>query len=62
MTTSLAASPAAAASPYAAVFIDFENVYYFLKNHYIDPQDPHDYALDLVRALRDTLKREQGLD
>jgi hypothetical protein len=60
MTTSLAVP--AAASPYAAVFIDFENVYYFLKNHYLDPQDPHDYALDLVRALRDTLKREQGLD
>ncbi|RZK25905.1 MAG: NYN domain-containing protein, partial [Hymenobacter sp.] len=62
MTTSFAAPPAAAASPYAAVFIDFENVYYFLKNHYLDPQDPHDYALDLVRALRDTLKRELGLD
>ena len=62
MPTSAAAPPAAAASPYAAVFIDFENVYYFLKNHYLDPQDPHDYALDLVRALRDTLKREQGLD
>ncbi|MFD1872095.1 NYN domain-containing protein [Hymenobacter bucti] len=61
MVTSLA-TPPAATSPYAAVFIDFENVYYFLKNHYLDPQDPHDYALDLVRALRDTLKREQGLD
>jgi len=61
MTTSLSVPPAAT-SPYAAVFIDFENVYYFLKNHYLDPQDPHDYALDLVRALRDTLKREQGLD
>jgi hypothetical protein len=61
MSAFLATSPAAA-SPYAAVFIDFENVYYFLKNHYLDPQDPHDYALDLVRALRDTLKREQGLD
>ncbi|MBJ6142030.1 NYN domain-containing protein [Hymenobacter sp. BT559] len=61
MTTPLAVSPAAT-SPYAAVFIDFENVYYFLKNHYLDPQDTHDYALDLVRALRDTLKREQGLD
>jgi hypothetical protein len=60
--TSLSASPAGAASPYAAVFIDFENVYYFLKNHYLDPQDPHDYALDLVRALRDALKRELGLD
>ncbi|RYY18388.1 MAG: NYN domain-containing protein, partial [Cytophagaceae bacterium] len=62
MLISAAASSAAAASPYAAVFIDFENVYYFLKNHYLDPQDPHDYALDLVRALRDTLKRELGLD
>jgi hypothetical protein len=62
MPISAAAPSAAAASPYAAVFIDFENVYYFLKNHYLDPQDPHDYALDLVRALRDTLKRELGLD
>lgn len=60
--TTFAGAPPATASPYAAVFIDFENVYYFLKNHYLDPQDPHDYALDLVRALRDALKREQGLD
>ncbi|GAB3634842.1 hypothetical protein GCM10027422_04320 [Hymenobacter arcticus] len=62
LTTFSAVPPAAATSPYAAVFIDFENVYYFLKNHYLDPQDPHDYALDLVRALRDALKRELGLD
>jgi len=62
MPISAVGPSAAAASPYAAVFIDFENVYYFLKNHYLDPQDPHDYALDLVRALRDTLKRELGLD
>jgi hypothetical protein len=62
MLSSSSAPVAAAASPYAAVFIDFENVYYFLKNHYIDPQDPHDYALELVRNLRDTLKTEQGLD
>ena len=61
-TPAPAAPPAALASPYAAVFIDFENVYYFLKNHYLDPQDPHDYALDLVRALRENLKNEQGLD
>jgi uncharacterized LabA/DUF88 family protein len=57
-----AAPPTAGASPYAAVFIDFENVYYFLKNHYLNPHDPHDYALDLVRALREALKRELGLD
>ncbi len=61
LTTFPPASPVVA-SPYAAVFIDFENVYYFLKNHYLDPQDPHDYALDLVRALRDALKREYSLD
>ena len=62
MLTPTPVAVAPPASPYAAVFIDFENVYYFLKNHYLDPQDPHDYALDLVRALRDSLKREQGLD
>jgi len=55
-------APAPVASPYAAVFIDFENVYYFLKNHYKDPHDLHDHVLALVRALRETLKREQGLD
>ncbi len=60
--TAFPTAPPAVASPYAAVFIDFENVYYFLKNHYLDPQDPHDYALDLVRALRDALKREYGLE
>ena len=52
----------AAPSPYAAVFIDFENIYYFIKNHYLDPQDPHDTAVDLVRQLRETLKTQLGLD
>ena len=57
------AAPLVGAAPaYAAVFIDFENVYYFLKNHYLDPQDPHDYALDLLRSLRDTLKRTYALE
>ncbi|NML65044.1 NYN domain-containing protein [Hymenobacter sp. RP-2-7] len=56
------AVPPVGAPAYAAVFIDFENVYYFLKNHYLDPQDPHDYALDLLRSLRDTLKRDHGLE
>ena len=49
------------ASPYAAVFIDFENVYYFLKNHFQDPPDLNDYVLDIVRALREQLS-EKGLD
>lgn len=49
------------ASPYAAVFIDFENVYYFLKNHFHDPPDLNDYVLDLVRTLREQLS-DKGLD
>ena len=48
-------------SPYAAVFIDFENVYYFLKNHFHDPPDLNDYVLDIVRTLREQLSAK-GLD
>ncbi|WP_375417712.1 NYN domain-containing protein [uncultured Hymenobacter sp.] len=51
----------ASSSPYAAVFIDFENVYYFLKNHFADPPDLNDYVLELVRRLRENLL-EKGLD
>lgn len=46
---------------YAAVFVDFENVYYFLKNHFHDPPDLNDYVLALVRKLRETLAA-RGLD
>ena len=49
------------ASPYAAVFIDFENVYYFLKNHFHDPPDLNDIVLDIVRTLREQLGAK-GLD
>ncbi|MFD1468917.1 NYN domain-containing protein [Hymenobacter caeli] len=56
------ANRAAPAAPsYAAVFVDFENVYYFLKNHFHDPPDLNDYVLALVRKLRETLA-QQGLD
>ena len=48
-------------SSYAAVFIDFENVYYFLKNHFHDPADLDDHVLNLVRGLRERLG-SQGLD
>ena len=48
-------------SPYAAVFIDFENVYYFLKNHFHDPPDLNDIVLDIVRTLREQLGAK-GLD
>lgn len=54
-------TPKSPASPYAAIFIDFENVYYFLKNHFHDPPDLNDYVLELVRRLREMLL-EKGLD
>ncbi len=53
--------PRPATSPYAAVFIDFENIYYFLKNHFHDPPDLDDHVLSLVRGLREHLATE-GLD
>lgn len=54
-------TPKSPASPYAAVFIDFENVYYFLKNHFHDPPDLNDICLDIVRTLREKLSAT-GLD
>jgi len=54
-------SSKSSASPYAAVFIDFENVYYFLKNHFHDPPDLNDIVLDIVRTLREQLGAK-GLD
>ena len=54
-------SSKSSASPYAAVFIDFENVYYFLKNHFHDPPDLNDIVLDIVRTLREQLSAK-GLD
>ena len=54
-------TPKSPASPYAAVFIDFENVYYFLKNHFHDPPDLNDICLDIVRTLRERLS-DKGLD
>ena len=54
-------TPKSPASPYAAVFIDFENVYYFLKSHFHDPPDLNDIVLDIVRSLREKLSAT-GLD
>ncbi|MDO7849427.1 NYN domain-containing protein [Hymenobacter sp. M29] len=54
-------TPKSPTSPYAAVFIDFENVYYFLKNHFHDPPDLNDICLDIIRSLREELSGK-GLD
>ena len=54
-------TPKPTTSSYAAVFIDFENVYYFLKNHFQDPPELNDYVLDIIRKLREELSAK-GLD
>ncbi len=47
---------------FAAVFLDFENVYYFFKNTYFDPSDLNDHILDLLRNLREKIAEQYGLD
>ncbi len=46
---------------FAAVFIDFENIYYYLKESYADLPDLNDYILDMLRNLRAYLDRRLGL-
>lgn len=46
---------------FAAVFIDFENIYYYLKESYADLPDLNDYILDMLRNLRSYLDRRLGL-
>lgn len=44
---------------YAAVFIDFENVFYYLKNYYARLSEPTDLMLDMIRNLRTKLLRDR---
>lgn len=44
---------------YAAVFIDFENVYYHLRPQLVDSERTQDIALELFRSLRDYLSNEK---
>ena len=49
---------------YAAVFIDFENVYYHLRPQLVDSERTQDIALELFRSLREFLsteKKEQSI-
>lgn len=46
---------------YAAIFVDFENVFYYLQNQYADLPDLTEYALELLRNLRVYLENELGL-
>ncbi len=54
--------PRGETSRFAAVFLDFENVYYFFKNTFFDPPGLNDHILELLRNLRQKLNAEYGLD
>lgn len=49
-------------SRFAAVFLDFENVYYFFKNTFFDPPGLNDHILELLRNLRHQLTEKYGMD
>ena len=49
-------------SGFAAVFLDFENVYYFFKNTFFDPPELNDHILEMLRNLREKLKNDYQLD
>lgn len=46
----------------AALFIDFENVYYFLKNRLQSDHDPNDLIVRIVRGLKSRLSEEHEAD
>ena len=52
----------ASSTPFAAIFLDFENVYYFLKNEFADPPELNDHVLEILRSLRNHLSEVWGLD
>ena len=54
--------PSHSNSGFAAVFLDFENVYYFFKNTFFDPPELNDHILEMLRNLRDKLKIDYQLD
>ena len=45
---------------YSALFVDFENVYYFLKRNTETPQDNSDLVSRMIRNLKDQLVKEYG--
>lgn len=47
---------------FAALFLDFENIYYYLREEFVDPPNLNDAILELIRNLRHHLQDEFGLD
>ena len=50
------------APQFAALFLDFENIYYYLREEFVDPPNLNDAILELIRNLRQHLQGEFGLD
>lgn len=50
-----------AGSPHTAVFIDYENIHYYIKNNYRDPPELGTYTAEIIRSLRQNLEGERGL-
>ncbi|MBN1448924.1 MAG: NYN domain-containing protein [Bacteroidetes bacterium] len=46
---------------YAAIFVDFENVFYYMRNQYADLPDLTEYTLELLRNLRNYMEQELNL-
>ena len=47
---------------FAALFLDFENIYYYLREEFVDPPNLNDAILELLRNLHHHLQDEFGLD
>ncbi|RYX82096.1 NYN domain-containing protein [bacterium] len=50
------------APQFAALFLDFENIYYYLREEFVDPPNLNDAILELIRNLRHHLQDQFGLD
>ncbi len=48
-------------SHHAAVFIDYENIYYYLKNNFKEPPELSSYTTEIVRNIRLQLEDRLGL-
>jgi hypothetical protein len=57
--TDLLKSPAHSA--FAAIFIDYENVYYHLRNTYADISELRDFVVELLMNLQKHLEEKFGL-
>src|SRR5438477_4074244 len=60
-STALTSSISGTTPAYAAVFIDFENIFYFLKDNYADLPDLNDYIFDILRSLQKHLEDRLGM-